>query len=191
MHGCPPESLPIVPLLSHASWNYCSLESCLQAESASHLALRELGLALCLGTAGGFYQGLLQLCSYNSPLYFAAGTRLTVTGMGALFLTGGVPVLEFRCKIARQSHLFPSGTLCPLRPSPEPGSLLIPGVAFFFYSQNALSWGLWAFSLFFFLFFGLQSFVRCDRYAACFLASTTSPSCPSHSPSALLTCFGA
>lgn len=32
---------------------------------------------------------------YNSPLYFAAGTRLTVTGMGAPFLTGGVvPVLD-------------------------------------------------------------------------------------------------
>lgn len=105
------------------------------------MALREPGLALCLGTAGGFYQGLLQLCSYNSPLYFAAGTRLTVTGMEALFLAGGVPVLdhdglgkELRYKTARQSHLFPSGTLCPLRPSPEPGSLLIPGFAFSFYS---------------------------------------------------------
>lgn len=176
----------LFPSLSHSSWNYCSLESRLQAESASHRALRELGRALCLGTAGGFYQGFLQLCSYNSPLYFAAGTRLTVTGMGALFLTVGVPVLdhdgpgkEHRYKIERQSHLFPSGTLCPLQPSPAPGSLLIPGFAFSFYSQIAFALGLWVFSLSFLLFLGLRSpCMVTDALAACFLSSTTSPPFP-------------
>lgn len=48
---------------------------------------------------------------------------------------------ELRYKIGRQSHLFPSGTLCPLQPSPEPGSLLIPGFAFSFYTQNACALG--------------------------------------------------
>lgn len=45
-------------------------------------ALKELRLALWLETSGGFSYSLLQLCSYNSPLHFGTGTRLTVTGIG-------------------------------------------------------------------------------------------------------------
>ena len=44
-------------------------------------ALKELRLALWLETSGGFSYSLLQLCSYNSPLHFGIGTRLTVTGI--------------------------------------------------------------------------------------------------------------
>ncbi|EPQ05587.1 T-cell receptor beta chain T17T-22 [Myotis brandtii] len=43
------------------------------------LVPRELRLALCRETSGGFCHSYLLLCSYNSPLYFGVGTRLTVT----------------------------------------------------------------------------------------------------------------
>lgn len=99
----------------------------------------------------------------DSPLYFAAGTRLTVTGMGVPFLTGGVmPVLdqhglgkELGYKI-RQSHPFPFRTLYSST-SPKPGSLLFSGFVFSFWSRKAL---LRSFVfLLLFLFFGLLSSV--------------------------------
>lgn len=66
---------------------------------ADYLATRVTDTELRLQVAN-MSQGRTLYCTcsgtqYNSPLYFAAGTRLTVTGMGAPFLTGGVvPVLD-------------------------------------------------------------------------------------------------
>lgn len=56
-------------------------------------ASRELRLGLWWEISSGFYHSYLLLCSYNSPLYFGVGTRLTVTGMGSCSRLG-VPVLD-------------------------------------------------------------------------------------------------
>lgn len=97
----------------------------MQAESSSRTAARML-VSPSSGRSGRFPHSRLQLCSYNSPLHFGAGTRLTVTGTVASSCPGGVcwttrSVSEkgVGCKDRVQSHLGPWSPM-PSPPFPEP-----------------------------------------------------------------------
>lgn len=96
-------------------------------------AVRQLSSASWRETAAGFYHRSLLLCSYNSPLNFGAGTRLTVTGMGSDSRLGGVPVFDHgdgslggQWGVRTGSEPpFPAGARGPSPPCREPPHLTL------------------------------------------------------------------
>lgn len=117
--GLPPNSIPLV-------------QGCEPRQGKAAIAApRALRPAPGGRPSGGFYHSYLLLCSYNSPLQFGMGTRLTVTGMGSHSSLGrGVPVFDHNDQSLGGEAGVRTGSeppFCPgaREPSPPARSLLL------------------------------------------------------------------